>query len=219
MPVSRTGNLLEAGGKRRKELSMFKSLAGRTAVITGASKGIGRGIARRLGAVGCSVLVVARNTVESESAAREITEAGGRASAFSADVANESETKAMAAAAVDRYGSLDILCANAGIFPAAKLDAMSASEFDTVLATNLRGTFLSVSACLPALKKAKGRIVVTSSITGPINVEIAETWQSDGQERDRCCSRIAALQAQARRIGRTPGADRCNRFGLTACAR
>jgi 3-oxoacyl-[acyl-carrier protein] reductase len=147
---------------------MFKSLAGRTAVITGASKGIGRGIARRLGAVGCSVLVVARNTVESESAAREITEAGGRASAFSADVANESETKAMAAAAVDRYGSLDILCANAGIFPAAKLDAMSGSEFDTVLATNLRGTFLSVSACLPALKKAKGRIVVTSSITGPI---------------------------------------------------
>jgi len=147
---------------------MFKSLAGRTAVITGASKGIGRGIAHRLGAVGCSVLVVARNTVESESAAREITEAGGRASAFSADVANESETKAMAAAAVDRYGSLDILCANAGIFPAAKLDAMSGSEFDTVLATNLRGTFLSVSACLPALKKAKGRIVVTSSITGPI---------------------------------------------------
>jgi len=147
---------------------MFKSLAGRTAVITGASKGIGRGIARRLGAVGSSVLVVARNTVESESVAREITEAGGRASAFSADVANESETKAMAAAALDRYESLDILCANAGIFPAAKLDAMSGSEFDTVLATNLRGTFLSVSACLPALKKAKGRIVVTSSITGPI---------------------------------------------------
>jgi 3-oxoacyl-[acyl-carrier protein] reductase len=47
----------------------------------------------------------------------------------------------MAAAAVDRYGRLDILCANAGIFPAAKLDAMSGSEFDTVLATNLRGTF------------------------------------------------------------------------------
>jgi NAD(P)-dependent dehydrogenase (short-subunit alcohol dehydrogenase family) len=61
----------------------------------------------------------------------------------------------MAAAAVDRYGSLDILCANAGIFPAAKLDAMSGSEFDTVLATNLRGTFLSVSACLPLLKKPR----------------------------------------------------------------
>ena len=147
---------------------MFKSLAGRTAVITGASKGIGRGIARRLGAVGCSVLVVARNTVESESAAREITEAGAERAPLAPTSLMSLETKAMAAAAVDRYGSLDILCANAGIFPAAKLDAMSGSEFDTVLATNLRGTFLSVSACLPALKKAKGRIVVTSSITGPI---------------------------------------------------
>ena len=147
---------------------MFNSLAGRTAVVTGASKGIGRGIARRLGSVGCSVLVVARSRTESESVAREITEAKGKASAFSADVSDEAETKAMAAAAVERYGSLDILCANAGVFPAAKLDVMSGSEFDNVLATNLRGTFLTVSACLPALKQAKGRIVVTSSITGPI---------------------------------------------------
>jgi 3-oxoacyl-[acyl-carrier protein] reductase len=147
---------------------MFKSLAGRTAIVTGASKGIGRGIAHRLGKVGCFVLVVARNKSESESVAREIREAKGEASAFSADVSSETETKAMAAAAIERYGSIDILCANAGIFPAAKLDVMSGSEFDKVLATNLRGTFLSVSACLPALKQAKGRIVATSSITGPI---------------------------------------------------
>jgi len=147
---------------------MFKSLAGRTAVVTGASKGIGRGIARRLGAVGCSVLVVARNTTECESVAREIMQSGGKASAFSANVADECAMKLMATAAVERYGSLDILCANAGIFPAAKLDVMSGSEFDKVLATNLRGTFLCVSACLPALKRAKGRIVVTSSITGPM---------------------------------------------------
>src|SRR5262249_9008969 len=114
---------------------MFNSLAGRTAVVTGASKGIGRGIARRLGSVGCSVLVVARSRTESESV--EITEAKGKASAFSADVSDEAETKAMAAAAVERYGSLDILCANAGIFPAAKLDVMSGAEFDSVLTTNL----------------------------------------------------------------------------------
>src|SRR5262245_49087724 len=161
---------LEAGHlpKASTELSMFNSLAGRTAIVTGASKGIGRGIARRLGAVGCSVLVVARSRTESESVAREITAAKGNASAFSADVSDEAETKAMAAAAVERYGSVDILCANAGIFPASKLDVMSGAEFDSVLTTNLRGTFLSVSACLPALKQAKGRIVVTSSITGPI---------------------------------------------------
>ena len=154
--------------KSERSLSMFKSLAGRTAVVTGASKGIGRGIARRLGAVGCSVLVVARNTAETENVVREIMQAGGKASAFRADVADESAMKLMARAAVERYGSLDILCANAGIFPAAKLDVMSGTEFDKVLATNLRGTFLCVSACLPALKRAKGRIVVTSSITGPI---------------------------------------------------
>ena len=147
-------------------LKQILTLAGRTAVVTGASKGIGRGI----GSVGCSVLVVARSMTESESVAREITEAKGKASAFSADVSDEAETKAMATAAVERYGSLDILCANAGIFPAAKLDVMSGAEFDSVLTTNLRGTFLSVSACLPALKQAKGRIVVTSSITGPIMV-------------------------------------------------
>jgi 3-oxoacyl-[acyl-carrier protein] reductase len=154
--------------KSERSLSMFKSLAGRTAVVTGASKGIGRGIARRLGAVGCSVLVVARNTAETENVVREIMQAGSKASAFRADVADESAMKLMARAAVERYGSLDILCANAGIFPAAKLDVMSGTEFDKVLATNLRGTFLCVSACLPALKRAKGRIVVTSSITGPI---------------------------------------------------
>jgi 3-oxoacyl-[acyl-carrier protein] reductase len=158
-----------SGSQRQNtERSMFNSLAGRTAVVTGASKGIGRGIARRLGEVGCSVLVVARNKTESEIVAREITEAKGKASAFSADVRDETETKAMAAAAIERYGSLDILCANAGVFAAAKLDVMSGSEFDDVLATNLRGTFLTVRACLPALKQAKGRIVVTSSITGPI---------------------------------------------------
>ena len=87
---------------------MFKSLAGRTAVVTGASKGIGRGIARRLGAVGCSVLVVARNTAETENVVREIMQAGSKASAFRADVADESAMKLMARAAVERYGSLDI---------------------------------------------------------------------------------------------------------------
>src|SRR5262249_36004517 len=62
----------------------------------------------------------------------------------------------MAAAAVERYGSLDILCANAGIFPVAKLDVMSGAEFDSVLTTNLRGTFLSVSALFARSKTSQG---------------------------------------------------------------
>lgn len=70
---------------------------------------------------------------------------------------------------MNRYGSIDILCANAGIFPSAKLGEMTAADFEHVIRTNLTGTFLSVSAVLPAMKSSRsGRIVITSSITGPI---------------------------------------------------
>jgi 3-oxoacyl-[acyl-carrier protein] reductase len=145
---------------------MFKSLAGQTVIVTGASKGIGKGIARRFAEAGLNVLVVSRHLVEAESTAAEI---GGKASGFAADVTSTEDCTAMAAAALERYGSIDVLCANAGIFPAAKLGAMTAADFDHVMNTNLKGTFLSVSAVLPEMKaKKKGRIVLTSSITGPI---------------------------------------------------
>lgn len=145
---------------------MFRSLQGRTVIVTGGSKGIGRGIALRFGEAGLNVLVVSRRLGEAEAVAAEI---GANASGFAADVSEEDDCRAMAAAAVERYGAIDVLCANAGIFPAARLEAMTAADFDHVMAVNLRGTFLSVSACLPAMKTASaGRIILTSSITGPI---------------------------------------------------
>jgi 3-oxoacyl-[acyl-carrier protein] reductase len=145
---------------------MLKSLAGRTAVVTGGSKGIGRGLCLRFGEAGLNVLVVARNLGEAEKVAREI---GSHASAFAADVTDLAECEAMAAEAVGRYGSIDVLCANAGIFPAAKLGEMTPADFDEVIGVNLKGTFLTVSACLAQMKRQNhGRIVLTSSITGPI---------------------------------------------------
>lgn len=145
---------------------MFRSLRGRTAIVTGASRGIGRGIARRLGEAGLNVLVVGRTLADAEEAAAGI---GGSASAFAADVARPDDCAAMAQAAIGRYGGIDILCANAGIFPSAQLGAMTAADFEHVVSTNLTGTFLSVSSVLPAMKaKRAGRIVITSSITGPI---------------------------------------------------
>src|SRR5204862_4867530 len=76
---------------------------------------------------------------------------------------------AMAAAAVDRHGGIDVLCANAGIFPDVKLAEMSSADIDQVLGTNLKGNMLSVIACLPALEASgHGRVILTSSITGPI---------------------------------------------------
>ena len=147
---------------------MFKSLKGRTVIVTGGSKGIGSGIAKRFGAVGCSVAVISRNLAEAEAVAAEITGDGGTAAGFAGDVSDAASMTTMAEVVLRRFGRIDILCANAGIFPAAKLDVMTGEDFDQVIGTNLRGTFLAVRACLPELKKAKGRIVVTSSITGPI---------------------------------------------------
>ena len=148
---------------------MFKSLAGRTVIVTGASKGIGKGIARRFAEVGCNVMVVSRNLADGEAVATELQGHGGKIAAIGADVSTPEGAKAMAEATLAQFGAIDILCANAGIFPAAKLASMTVEDFDHVMNTNLRGTFLSVSACLPALKvSGRGRIILTSSITGPI---------------------------------------------------
>ncbi|ADZ71537.1 Short-chain dehydrogenase/reductase SDR [Polymorphum gilvum SL003B-26A1] len=144
----------------------MKSLQGKTIIVTGGSRGIGKGIALRFGEAGLNVLVVSRNQADADKIAAEI---GETASGFSADVGTEEGCKAMVEAAVLRYGGVDVLCANAGIFPAAKLGEMTPADFDHVITTNLRSTFLSVSAVLPAMTTAgSGRIILTSSITGPI---------------------------------------------------
>ncbi len=145
---------------------MFQSLAGRVAIVTGGSKGIGRGLSRRFAEAGLNVLVVGRSLADATATAEAI---GPNAMGFAADVSELAGCEAMAAAALERWGRIDVLAANAGIFPAAKLDVMTEADFDQVIDVNLKGTFLAVKAVLPAMKAArKGRIVLTSSITGPI---------------------------------------------------
>ena len=137
--------------------------------MTGASKGIGKGIARVFAAQGAHVLIAARDLAQAEAAAAEIRTGGGVASAVAVDVSRAEDNALMAQTASERHGGIDILCCNAGIFPAAKLFDMKESDWDQVLDVNLKGTFLSIQACLTALKaKGKGRIILTSSITGPI---------------------------------------------------
>jgi 3-oxoacyl-[acyl-carrier protein] reductase len=145
---------------------MFTSLEGRSVVVTGASKGIGKGIAAGFARAGAKVLVVGR---DGDVAAATAQELGNGASAFAADVADSDACAAMAAAAAERNGGIDVLCANAGIFPDVKLAEMSSADIDQVLGTNLKGNMLSVIACLPALEASgHGRVILTSSITGPI---------------------------------------------------
>jgi 3-oxoacyl-[acyl-carrier protein] reductase len=145
---------------------MLKSLAGKTVIVTGASRGIGRGIALRFGLAGINVLAVSRSQADADGVAAAI---GTHAAGFAADVATAAGCVAMVAAAVQKFGGVDILCANAGIFPAARLADMTEQEFDHVINTNLRSAFLGTQAVLPAMTKAgAGRIILTSSITGPI---------------------------------------------------
>jgi 3-oxoacyl-[acyl-carrier protein] reductase len=143
---------------------VLTSISGRAVVVTGASKGIGKGIARVFALQGAKVMVVSRKIEEAEACARELGARG-----FAADVSSWEACQAMATAAADAFGGIDILCANAGTFPQTKIESMDPAEWDAVMATNLKGSFLSVKACLPWLKRSdQGRVVLTSSITGPV---------------------------------------------------
>ncbi len=148
---------------------MLTSIKGRSVVVTGGSKGIGKGIARVFASKGAQVLIAARDLSQAQATVAEIRDSGGIASAVAVDVAKAADNAVMAQVAIERHGGIDILCCNAGIFPDAKLFDMTEADWDQVMDVNLKGTFLSVQACLPALKsRGKGRIVVTSSITGPL---------------------------------------------------
>src|SRR6202034_3186169 len=148
---------------------MLTSIEGRSVIVTGASKGIGKGIARVFASKGARVLITARDLAQAETAAADIRANGGIASAVAADVSTVEGNTVMAEAAIARHGGIDILCCNAGVFPEAKLAGMSVADWNQVMDINLKGTFLSVHACLPGLKSlGRGRIVLTSSITGPI---------------------------------------------------
>ena len=148
---------------------MFTPVEGKTVIVTGASRGIGKGIAKVFASRGADVLLVARNEAPAREAADEIKSAGGEASVFVGDVSSWDDMQQMAETAARRYGGIDVLCSNAGIFPSRGISDMSPDEWDQVLGVNAKGSFLAVKACVAELsKKEYGRIILTSSITGPI---------------------------------------------------
>lgn len=148
---------------------MFTSFEGKTVIVTGGSKGIGKGIAQVFAKYGAIVALVARNQSIADAAAHEIESSGGHAKAFTADVSKRDAVETMVEEVVKEFGGIDVLCANAGIFPNARLEVMTDEDWNHVMDTNVKSTFLTVQACLPYLKKAEyGRIILTSSITGPV---------------------------------------------------
>ena len=148
---------------------MLTSIAGKSTIVTGGSKGIGKGIAKVFAAQGAKVMIAARGGEAGLAAVAEIEEAGGTADFFATDVADWDSVQAMVAATREAFGGVDILCANAGIFPQIKLIDMSPDDWDHVMSTNLKSSFLCVKACIPAFEAAgQGRVILTSSITGPV---------------------------------------------------
>jgi len=140
----------------------------RVAIITGASAGIGRGIARVFAREGAKVVAASRNAEAGERAVRELLHAGGDALFVPADVSRKADNEKVAAAALERYGRIDILIHNAGIFWEVMLDAMTEDDWDRVHNLNLKGALFATQAVLPAMKQQQhGRILITSSITGP----------------------------------------------------
>jgi 3-oxoacyl-[acyl-carrier protein] reductase len=138
-------------------------LAGRIAVVIGAARGIGAGIAERFAEEGAAV-VIGDTEVD---AGRATAERLG-AHFVETDVSNPEHTGRIVAETIARHGALDIMVQNAGIFPWTLIEKTEPDEWDRVLATNLKGAYLVARAALPTMKKqGSGRMIFTSSITGP----------------------------------------------------
>jgi 3-oxoacyl-[acyl-carrier protein] reductase len=146
----------------------MEALTDQVAVVTGAARGIGRGIASVLSAEGARVVVV---DVDGDVATRTAEELGGVA--LAADVTDRASVEAMAARVTEDLGRIDIVAANAGIYPFADLTELTEELWTRVMDLNVGGAVRTVQACLPAMReRGYGRIVLTSSITGPVTGQV-----------------------------------------------
>jgi 3-oxoacyl-[acyl-carrier protein] reductase len=181
---------------------VFTPLKGRSVIVTGGSKGIGKGIARAFVREGANVLIAARDEGTMRAAAEELAAgAEGKVETTVADVSRVEDCRRLAETAVERFGGIDVLCANAGVFPERPLAEMTEADVDAVLGCNLKGTMFSVQACLDLLgESGHGRVVVTSSITGPITGYPGWSHYGASKAAQLGFLRTAAIELAPRRI-------------------
>ncbi|KAB2874628.1 MAG: SDR family oxidoreductase [Bauldia sp.] len=142
---------------------MAGRLDGRTAIVIGAARGIGEGIARRFVEEGAKLIIGDTEVDAGEATAKRL---GGRF--VETDISRPEDAERIVAEAVAAHGGLDILVQNAGIYPWTLIEKTLPDEWDRVLAVNLKGTYLAARAALAPMKaKRSGRMIFTSSITGP----------------------------------------------------
>jgi gluconate 5-dehydrogenase len=147
-------------------------LTGRTAIVTGGSKGLGLAMAAGLASAGANVMLVNRNTEEGVAAARQVTaDFGVKAVSFGADITQKEQTEAMAKIAIDTFGRIDILINSAGINIRGPIDEVSVEDFNKVMDVNVNGTWLCCRAVTPHMKKnSSGKIINLASTLGLVGL-------------------------------------------------
>lgn len=147
---------------------MTFSMQDRVVLVTGASQGIGQGIAEVFARAGARVVVAARNAEKSEQVVADIVAAGGQAQFVKADIATVAGVNGLADAVLTRLGAIDVLIHNAGVFPMATIDELSEEQLEDTLAVNLKAAFRLAKAVVPSMRqRGRGRLLFTSSVTGP----------------------------------------------------
>jgi 3-oxoacyl-[acyl-carrier protein] reductase len=142
-------------------------LSGRVALVTGASQGIGRTCALKLATQGATIAAVARNQEKLDELVKGITAAGGKASAFALDVANEEQIKTVFKDAIAQLGKIDILVNNAGITKDTLIMRMKRADWDAVINTNLTSAYLCTQQVISSMLKQRwGRIINITSVFG-----------------------------------------------------
>ena len=139
----------------------------KTAIITGASSGIGQATAKELAARGYHVLLAARREERLEELKKEIEAAGGKADYQVTDVTSADDMKALAAAAIEKYGKIDVLVNNAGLMPLSFMNKLKVDEWDRMVDVNIKGVLYGIAAVLPIMENQKsGHILNVSSVAG-----------------------------------------------------
>lgn len=148
-------------------MSSQLTLQKKTALITGGSKGIGLGIAKSMAMEKMKVAITSRNIREAEEAAEELIKLGAPdALALKADVREFDVQQQVVAEVLNRFGSLDVVIANAGVGHFGAIDTMSHKDWHTIIDTNLTGVFYTLQATVDALKKSKGYFITIASLAG-----------------------------------------------------
>ncbi|MDM0107581.1 SDR family oxidoreductase [Variovorax sp. J22R24] len=143
------------------------NIAGKVAIVTGASSGLGESTARHLAARGAKVVLATRRTDRLDRLVAEIRESGGDAIAVATDVSKRADLEKLAASAIEAFGRIDVLVNNAGVMPLSPIEKLKVDEWDRTIDVNIKGVLYGIAAVLPSMTaQGSGHIINIASVAG-----------------------------------------------------